>query len=118
MLRFLKQIYLFPLSLLLGVPSISNTPNSETGATVKNVVDGGAGGTTIGEATTSKVSFYGVTPITQRTSASQAAVVTTVAVSTTSNIWGFSTSTQANSIVSLVNELRAAMVAIGVIKGS
>ena len=118
MLKFLRAIYLFPLSLLLGVPSVSNTPNSETGATVRKVVQGGDEGVLIGEATTNKVGFYGVTPITQRTSASQAAVVTTVAVSTTSNIWGFSTSTQANSIVSLVNELRAAMVAIGVIKGS
>ena len=32
--------------------------------------------------------------------------------------WGFSGSTQANAIVTLVNELRDALVAIGAIKGS
>ncbi len=96
----------------------SNTPNTETGATIRDVFADGLVGATMGETTADKVSFYGVTPITQRTSASQAAVATTAAVSTTSNIWGFSTSTQANAIVTLVNELRAALVAIGMIKGS
>jgi UDP-N-acetyl-D-mannosaminuronic acid transferase (WecB/TagA/CpsF family) len=75
-------------------------------------------GMTIGNATTDKIGLYGVTPIVQRSSASQAAVATTVAISTTSEKWGFAGSTQANAIVTLVNELRAAMVAIGAIKGS
>jgi len=99
-------------------PSVSNTPATETGATIKKVYSAGTDGAALGEATTDKISLYGVTPITQRTSASQAAVATTGAVSTTSNIWGFSTSTQANAIVTLVNELRAALVALGAIKGS
>jgi hypothetical protein len=75
-------------------------------------------GTSLCSSTSEKLSFYGVTPITQRTSASQAAVVTTAAISTTSEKWGFSTSTQANAIITLVNELRAALVAVGLIKGS
>lgn len=80
--------------------------------------DGRPDGTTLGNSTADKVSLYGVTPVAQRSGASQAAVATTLAVSTTSNIWGFSTSTQANQLVTLVNELRAAMVALGAIAGS
>jgi hypothetical protein len=100
--------------------SNNNTPNTETDATIKKVLSGppADGGITLGSATTDKVSLYGVTPIVQRTSANQAAVETTVAVSTTSAIWGFSTSTQANALVTLTNELRAALVALGAIKGS
>lgn len=84
---------------------------------VQYIGDNGPDGVSIGVGATEKISLYGVTPIAQRASASQAAVETTVAVSTTSNIWGFSTSTQANAIVTLVNELQAALVAIGAIKG-
>ncbi len=75
-------------------------------------------GVTLGADTSARVSLYGVTPVAQRAGASQAAVVTTLAVSTTSNIWGFSTSTQANAVVTLVNEMRAALVALGLIKGA
>ncbi len=77
-----------------------------------NVTDG----TSLGNETSQKISLYGVTPITQRTSSNQAAVATTAATSTSP--WGFSGSTQANAIVTLVNELRDALVAIGAIKGS
>ncbi len=80
--------------------------------------DGNPDGVSLGAGTTALVSLYGVTPVAQRASASQAAVETTLAVSTTSNIWGFSTSTQANAVVTLVNEMRAALVAVGLIKGS
>lgn len=98
--------------------SNSNTPATETGASIKKIYRGDDGGASLGGATTDKISLYGVTPITQRASADQAAVVTTLAVSTTSNIWGFSTSTQANALITLTNELRAALVALGAIKGS
>lgn len=73
-------------------------------------------GRTFGQSTTDLISFYGVTPIAQRTNASQAAVGTTA--STTTSPAGYTTTTQANAIVTLVNELRAAMVALGAIKGS
>jgi hypothetical protein len=85
---------------------------------INHLSDGRPDGATLGNDINDKVSLYGVTPIIQRTNASQAAVATTVAVSTTSSLWGFSGSTQANAIVTLVNELRAALVAIGAIKGS
>ena len=61
-----------------------------------------------------KITFYGGTPQVQA-AFSAAAVETTVAVSTTSAIWGFSTSTQANAIVSLVNEIRAELVALNLV---
>lgn len=73
-------------------------------------------GYTVGQSATDLVGFYGTTPVAQRTSGNQAAVATTIATTTTPA--GFSTLTQANAIVTLVNELRAAMVASGLIKGS
>lgn len=83
-------------------------PNSITGENTKEF----GGPLLIGDTSTSQLAFYGATPA-ARTAFSAAAVVTTAAVSTTSNIWGFSTSTQANAIVSLVNEIRAALVTLG-----
>lgn len=73
-------------------------------------------GTSLGQATSEKISFYGVTTVTQPTSSSQAAVATTAATSTTP--WGFGGSTQANAIVTLVNQLRSELVTLGLIKGS
>lgn len=70
----------------------------------------------IGKTAASLIGFYGATPIVQRTSANQAAVVTTAPTSTTP--FGYTTSAQAAAIVTLVNELRAAMVAAGLIKGA
>jgi len=78
----------------------------------KNTTDG----VSVGQSTTDKVSVYGVTPIVQRSGAAQAAVGTTASQTTTP--YGYSTSTQADAIVTLVNELRAALVAFGMIKGS
>jgi uncharacterized protein YkwD len=72
-------------------------------------------GIQIGNSTTEKVGFHGATPIVQRSGAAQAAVATTAA--TSSSPFGFSEA-QANAIVALVNELRASLVASGLIKGS
>jgi hypothetical protein len=69
-------------------------------------------GSKIGTASTQKLGFLGASPMAQSTLAN-AAIATTVAVSTTSTIWGFGTSTQANSIVALANEIRALLVALG-----
>lgn len=73
-------------------------------------------GLSVGLDATHKVSFYGVTPVAQRAGSAQAAVTTTAAQTTTP--YGYSTSTQADAIVTLVNEMRAALVAVGIIKGS
>lgn len=83
---------------------------------VHHLSDGNDDGVTVGQSTTDKVSLYGVTPIAQRAGAAQAAVTTTAA--TTTSPWGFGSAAQADGIVTLVNELRAAMVAIGAIKGA
>jgi len=76
--------------------SNSNTPNTET-ATIYGPLTG-------------------TLPVGMRASSSQAAVATTAATSTTP--YGFSTSAQADAIVTLVNEIRASLVACGIIKGS
>lgn len=74
-------------------------------------------GTIFGKDSSRKIAFFGGTPQ-DRTTLTAAACATTVAVSTTTGAitsWGFSTSTQANAIVSLVNELRSELVAIGLL---
>ena len=83
---------------------------------VNQLSDARSDGTVYGQSTSDLISFYGGTPIAQRTNASQAAVSTTASTSTTP--FGYATSTQANAIVTLVNEMRAALVAVNLIKGS
>ena len=73
-------------------------------------------GTKIGTSTSQKLAFYNATPIVQRSGAAQAAVGTTAATQTTP--YGYATQAQADAIVTLVNECRAALVALGLIKGS
>jgi UDP-N-acetyl-D-mannosaminuronic acid transferase (WecB/TagA/CpsF family) len=70
----------------------------------------------MGQSTTDKIAFYGATPVVQRSGSVQAAVATTAATTTTP--YGFSTLTQANAIVTLVNEIRATLVANGMIAGA
>jgi hypothetical protein len=82
---------------------------------VKHLSDGNPDGTVLGQSVTDKISLYNVTPIVQRSGAAQAAVATTGATNTTP--YGFTTAAQADAIVTLVNELRAALVALGAIKG-
>lgn len=79
---------------------------------VQQLTNRSTDGCNMGYDSSDPISFYGATPA-ARTAFTAAAVVTTNAVSTTSSIWGFSTSTQANAIVSLVNEIRAALVTLG-----
>ena len=81
-------------------------------ATYQYLDDGGSDGTIVGKDSSRPLSFWGATPA-ARSAFSASAVETTVAISTTTTKWGFSTSTQANAIVSLVNEIRAALVTLG-----
>lgn len=71
-------------------------------------------GESIGNNATEPVGFHGATPSTQRAGAAQAAVVTTASAT---GQYGY-TQAQADSIVALLNEIRAALVAKGLIKGS
>lgn len=73
-------------------------------------------GTKIGTGTSQKIAFHGSTPVIQRAGAAQAAVATTAATNTTP--FGYTTQAQADAIVTLVNEIRAALVQKGIIKGS
>ena len=82
----------------------------------KNVILGTTTGTKFGTSTTQKLAFYNSTPIVQRTGAAQAAAAATAATNVAP--YGYTTAAQADAIVTLVNELRAALVALGLIKGS
>jgi len=80
----------------------------------KQLSDGNSDGTSLGQSAADLISFYGATPIVQRaTAASHTTIATTVAVSTTSAIWGFSTSSQANETIAAVAEIQATLVALG-----
>lgn len=85
-------------------------------ATIKIIEAGGTNpdGVQIGQ-TGEKLGFLGATPIVQRASAAGAAVATTA--STNSSPYGFSEA-QANGIITLLNEVRATLVAFGLHKGS
>jgi UDP-N-acetyl-D-mannosaminuronic acid transferase (WecB/TagA/CpsF family) len=82
----------------------------------RQLSDARTDGQKLGQSATDKVAFHGATPVVQRSGAAQAAVSTTA--STTTTPAGYATTTQANAIVTLVNELRAAMVEKGIIAGA
>lgn len=75
-----------------------------------------SGGTVMGSSSSEAIGFYGATPITQRAASAMPAIATTAAISssTSATCFGF-TSAQATGIILLVNELRAAAVALGLI---
>jgi hypothetical protein len=99
-------------------------------------------GVSFGLTTSEKISFYGITPVAQRSSGSQASVTATattamsttltISAANTSKVFGFSSSTVGKEIVKcvkemqvdlaavvlLANRMRADLVALGLIKGS
>lgn len=81
-----------------------------------NEVYGTTTGTQLGTGTTQKLAFHGSTAVVQRAGAAQNAVATTASTQTTP--FGYTTQAQADAIVTLVNELRAALTEKGLIKGS
>lgn len=90
--------------------------NTETSSILKEASDGNPDGLRIGQSSSDKLGFYGLTTPIARPTLTAAAVATTLAVSTTTALYGFG-STQANAIVSLVNDLRAQLVALGLVGG-
>jgi len=70
---------------------------------VRQISDARTDGQLIGQSTTDKLAFYGVTTVVQPSSTTQAAVTTGA------------TTTQVGA---LANELRSALVSLGLIKGS
>lgn len=79
-------------------------------------------GSTIGGSPTATpagtVGFYGATPVGQPTTSNQAAPISTAPVSISATQWAYGTSTQAQQLITLVTQLRADLVTLGVIKGS
>lgn len=73
------------------------------------------GGFEVGHSASDLVGLHGVTPVIQRAGAAQAAVVTTTP--TNSSPYGF-TLAQATAILTLLNEIRAALVEKGIIAGA
>ena len=69
----------------------------------------------LGESTSDPVGFYGTNGIPQRASAAQAALTLTTA---TSAGFGYSTATAFNAAVAQMEEMRATLVALGLMKGS
>jgi hypothetical protein len=89
---------------------------SQTLANAVNLILGTGTGSQVGTAVGQKLAFHGSTPVVQRASASQAAVAATGATDTTP--YGYTTSAQADAIVTLLNEIRAVLVEKGIMKGS
>ena len=88
-------------------------------ATYQYLTDGRPDGAVIGQTTSEPLGFYGSTPVNQQTGF--AAIDTTVSLSTTTEAntsWGFSTSTQANAILTDINLIRTALVNLGFITAS
>jgi hypothetical protein len=88
-------------------------PNLEQTMPVKHLSDGNPDGTVLGQSASDLISFYNAAPVAQRCGAAQAAVGTTAPVS-----GGFGyTEAQAQAIITLLNEIRATLVATGLMKG-
>lgn len=81
-------------------------------AIYQNVTYGNPDGALIGLTSSEKIAFYGGTPAARQSAPT--AVETTVAISTTTTKWGYSTSTQANAIVTAVNTLIGIVTTLGI----
>lgn len=73
-------------------------------------------GTTFGQSTTDKISFYGVTPIVQPSGATMVSLPTTTPTQTSP--FGYSTSAALNEITDLIREIRATLVELGLHAGA
>lgn len=75
----------------------------------EQVTYNGPSGAQIGQSATEKIAFYGATPVVQASTIASVTTATLTTVTTdaatTTTPWGYSTSTQADAIVTLVNAL-------------
>jgi hypothetical protein len=81
---------------------------------VRQLSDGNPDGNVLGQSASDLISFYNAGPIAQRSGAAQAAVPTTAP--TNSSPYGYSQA-QATAIITLLNEIRATLVGLGLMKG-
>ncbi len=94
--------------------SFAAVPADFAGGTITGNITLDAGtGVKIGTGTDQKLAFHNAAPVVQRAGAAQIAVVTTGSGLAS---YGY-TQSQADAIVALLNELRAALVEKGIIKG-
>jgi hypothetical protein len=86
-------------------------PASTTGS-----IDIGLGSPqTVGTVASSLIAFYGVTPITQPTNAAQATLASTTA---TAAGFGFTSTTAFTAFIAQLENIRASLVLLGLLKGS
>lgn len=97
-----------------GAASTSTTVYGFGGGNQAEIATGSASGGITAQYS-ARAGFFGTTPVAQQSTTLGTTVATTVAVSTTSNIWGFSTSTQANNVISLLNSVYTAMTTYGLL---
>jgi hypothetical protein len=81
---------------------------------VRQLSDGNPDGNVLGQSTSDLIAFYNATPVPQRSGAAQAAVPTTAPTNTAPFGYG---QAQAAAIVTLLNEIRATLVSLGLMKG-
>ncbi len=81
---------------------------------VRQLSDGNSDGTVLGQSAADLISFYNATPVLQRSGSVQAAVPTSAP--TNASPYGFSQA-QATAIITLLNEIRATLVGLGLMKG-
>lgn len=81
----------------------------------ERVIDATGDGVVVGSSATEKVAFFGITPAVQPTNAAQAALTLTTA---TTSGFGFSTSAGFNAFVAQLENIRASLVTLGLLKGS
>jgi hypothetical protein len=104
------------------------TSGTHTLADAANIVVGTTTGTKIGTATTQKIGFWNTTPVVQPSGANQAAITNTaigtadgalVSIGTTySNTVANNINNNFADIATLLNEIRTALVNVGIIKGA
>lgn len=70
---------------------------------------------TVGTSATSLIAFYGVTPIAQPTSSAQIALT---AITATTAGFGFATSAAFSAFTAQLENIRASLVLLGLLKGS
>lgn len=103
----------------MALPKVGDGQQASDG-NLNEVVNLGRAGqpVQIGGTNTATVGLFGATPAVQPTSSNQAAPASTAPVSISATQWGFTTSTQAQAILTLVTQIRADLVTLGILKGS
>lgn len=86
------------------------------GTDAVSVGQGSSGGDVLGPATTSKIGFYGTTPVARLTGATQATLTATWV--TISSGFGFSSSDQIISVITAIQQLQNLATTLGLWKGS